>query len=259
MSNMSELGNANRNEARKKTLEDFVEEKRQEFVRQHPEYQDKSREEINQAMQLLSEELEKERKHRLKEHLEFFSDAVIAIIMTIIVLEIPIPGDGESYQEVLTSIGIFMVSFFIVGDFWLDHHRMFDGVKAINERILLINFVFMAFLSLIPLFTKWMMVEPSGFAVVNYGTVFLLASLSLKSLQYLIIQEEKEQFSTSLEMFQRIIGSHVIILLITNGIIMVFGYFHPEFGRWWYAILPIFSLFSSARKTRKDVHERLMD
>ena len=228
--------------------EKFIEGQKKVFLMKHPEYKDKTDEEILQGMSELTQEVEKQNKKRLKEHLEFFSDAVIAIILTIIVLEIPIPGEGESYAQVLSSIAVFLISFFIVAGFWKNHHRLYDTVEEISDQVMVVDFIFLAFLSLIPLFTKWMMHDPSGFAVANYGVVYMIISLILSILQYFIFQEGEIEYDETKEMFQKIIRSHMVLTLVLNLVLIVFGYFHPTIGRWWYALLPVLSFVLSPRK-----------
>lgn len=116
---------------------------------------------------------------RLKEHLETFNDGVIAIIITIMVLEVPLPTAADtSYGTFLRSIFVFLISFFIVTNFWYQHHRTFGMIKKASRSILLTNFLFLALLSIIPLMTKWIMQEPDSFAIANYGVVYFVVSIT---------------------------------------------------------------------------------
>ncbi|WP_424685602.1 TMEM175 family protein [Enterococcus sp.] len=116
---------------------------------------------------------------RLKEHLETFNDGVIAIIITIMVLEVPLPTAADtSYGTFLRSIFVFLISFFIVANFWYQHHRTFGMIKKASRSILLTNFLFLALLSIIPLMTKWIMQEPDSFAIANYGVVYFVVSIT---------------------------------------------------------------------------------
>jgi uncharacterized membrane protein len=222
-----------------------------EFIKRHPELKNKSLEEINAYIKVESETREIARRQRLKAHLEVFSDAVIAIILTIIVLEIPIPNHGETYQQVLSSIAIFLISFFIVSDFWLDNHHLFDGVETITERILVADFVFLALLSLIPLFSKWMMVEVTGFSVINYGILYMLLLLVQNGLKFLIHQEENKEHQMTGQIYRVIVWRHTIALLLVNSLVMIFGYFHPMIAHYWYAATPILSFVLASRQNTK--------
>ena len=116
-------------------------------------------------------------KHRL----EFFSDGLMAIVMSIMVLEIPVPKPFslERLGELLHSLLIFFVSFFIVGGFLYKHHHLVDGIKRITNKIIWKNLVFLFFVALVPVFTK-LIIENNGdnIAIIAYNVVFLLANIS---------------------------------------------------------------------------------
>ncbi|MDH6364860.1 putative membrane protein [Enterococcus sp. PF1-24] len=111
----------------------------------------------------------------LKKHLEVFNDAVIAIIITVMVLEVPLPNENiASYYTFLQSVLVFLISFFIVANFWYDLHQIYSLLKKATRKILIINFIFLFTLSLIPLLTKWIMQNPSSLAVINYGVAYFI-------------------------------------------------------------------------------------
>ena len=115
-------------------------------------------------------------KHRF----ETFSDGVMAIIITIIVLQIPLSNDF-SLKGILTLlylIFIFFVSFFIVGYFWNRHHGIFDSVEKITNRIVWRNMLFLFFLALLPIFTRWVLQNPTEIIpVVSYDILFVLLNI----------------------------------------------------------------------------------
>jgi uncharacterized membrane protein len=102
-------------------------------------------------------------KHRF----EFFSDGVMAIIMTIMVLEIPLPEnfDLEHTIGLLKSTLIFFVSFFIVGWFWNKHHHLIDYMEILTNKIIWRNLLFLFFVALIPKFTE-LIIEHSNNCIV---------------------------------------------------------------------------------------------
>lgn len=95
---------------------------------------------------------------KLKERMDFFSDAVMAIIITIMVLELPLPtsNTAAAYLQFGKSIGIFFISFCFIANIWYQHSVLFNDTKTMNNRIFVAEFVFLAFLALIPTFTKLM-------------------------------------------------------------------------------------------------------
>lgn len=91
-----------------------------------------------------------------KTRIELFSDAVIAIVITIAALEIPTPHNSD-YHQFLGSLLTFAISFFIVAGYWSDHRALFEKIEKINERLVFRNNCFLFSLVLIPVFTKWSM------------------------------------------------------------------------------------------------------
>ena len=128
-----------------------------------------------------------------KARLEAFSDAVIAILMTIMVLELKIPhgADLESVRPLLPVFLTYVLSFIYVGIYWNNHHHMFQATDRINGKILWANMNLLFWLSLIPFTTGWMgenHFAPLPTAV--YGVVLLLAAVSYTILQTLIIAHQ---------------------------------------------------------------------
>ena len=115
-----------------------------------------------------------------KNRVETFSDGVIAIIITIMVLDIPLP-DAFGVAEItgfLRSLLIFLVSFLIVGSHWSNHHFLFSTIEEVSNTILWRNLLFLFFLSLIPIFTKWMILHPDEVVpALGYDLVYLLVHL----------------------------------------------------------------------------------
>ena len=114
-----------------------------------------------------------------KGRLEAFSDAVIAIIMTIMVLEMKVPhGAGlESLRPLIPVFLSYILSFLFLGIYWNNHHHLLQAIKQVNGRILWANLHLLFWLSLTPFVTGWM--GENHFAalpVALYGTVLLLAA-----------------------------------------------------------------------------------
>jgi uncharacterized membrane protein len=113
-----------------------------------------------------------------KGRLEAFSDGVMAIIITIMVLELRIPhGGGESWSALRPVIPAFLsyvLSFVVLGVYWNNHHHMFQAVHHVDGRILWANLNLLFWLSLMPFVTSWL--GGSHFAAVPvalYGVVML--------------------------------------------------------------------------------------
>jgi uncharacterized membrane protein len=128
--------------------------------------------------------------------LEAFSDGVLAIIITIMVLELRTP-EGHELHDLLRTTGVglatYLLSFIYVGIYWNNHHHMFHLVREIRGAVLWANLGLLFFLSLFPFTTSW--VDESRFArtpVVIYGLNLLAAALAYVVLQTVIIRQQGE-------------------------------------------------------------------
>lgn len=128
-----------------------------------------------------------------KSRLEAFSDGVLAIIITIMILEIKAPEDDsfESLQHLIPVFLSYVLSFVYVGIYWNNHHHMFQVVKKVNGPILWRNLFLLFWLSLIPFATSW--IGEHQFSAVPmsiYGFVLLMCAVSYFILQNKIIKLE---------------------------------------------------------------------
>jgi uncharacterized membrane protein len=126
--------------------------------------------------------------------LEAFSDGVLAIIITIMVLELKIP-EGHHFQDLVHETGngllTYLLSFAYVGLYWNNHHHMFHLVERIDGTVLWANLGLLFALSLFPFTTAW--VDESMFAqtpVVVYGVNLLGAAVAYWALQTLVIRRQ---------------------------------------------------------------------
>jgi uncharacterized membrane protein len=125
--------------------------------------------------------------------MEAFSDGVIAIIITIMVLELKVPH-GESLDALLPVIPVFLsyvLSFLYVGIYWNNHHHMLHASDRVTGPILWTNLHLLFWLSLFPFATAWM--GENHFAAVPtalYGAVLLMAAVAYWILQQAIIASQ---------------------------------------------------------------------
>jgi uncharacterized membrane protein len=92
----------------------------------------------------------------MKHRLELFSDAVLAIVITIMVLDLHTPATGgwHAFVPILPSLGIYAIGFFILGSGWLWHHQYFAHFEAFNHKMVWSNFLFLFIASLLPLLIR---------------------------------------------------------------------------------------------------------
>ncbi len=125
-----------------------------------------------------------------KNRLEAFSDGVIAIIITIMVLELHPPHE-PTIEAVLPLVPIFLsyvLSFVFLGIYWNNHHHLFQAVKHVNGNVLWANLHLLFWLSLIPFVTSWLgETNFDTIPVAIYGTVLLLAAVAYTILANLLI------------------------------------------------------------------------
>ena len=129
-----------------------------------------------------------------KTRLEAFSDAVIAIILTIMVLELKIPhgADFDALKPLLPVFLSYVLSFVYLGIYWNNHHHMLQATRKVNGKVLWANLHLLFWLSLVPFVTGWM--GENHFAPLPtaiYGCVLLLAAVSYTILQAFIVHHEK--------------------------------------------------------------------
>lgn len=125
-----------------------------------------------------------------KNRMEAFSDGVLAIIITIMVLELKVPH-GESFEALQGLIPVFLsyvLSFMYVAIYWNNHHHMLHTCKAVTSSILWANLNLLFWLSLIPFATGWMGENHFATAPTQmYGVVLFMAGFSYWILQNTII------------------------------------------------------------------------
>ena len=116
-----------------------------------------------------------------KNRMEAFSDGVIAIIITIMVLELRVPhgSDLTALRPLVPVLLSYLLSFIFLGIYWSNHHHMLHAVEHVNGGVLWANLHLLFWLSLVPFVTSWM--GESHFArgpVALYGTVMLFGSIA---------------------------------------------------------------------------------
>lgn len=125
--------------------------------------------------------------------LEAFSDGVIAILITIMVLELHPPHEGTwaSLAQVARPFMAYVLSFVMLGIYWNNHHHMLHTVDSINGRILWANMHLLFWLSLIPFVTAWLGEHSeSSTPTAAYGLVLTLAAIAYYILSRAIIAHQ---------------------------------------------------------------------
>jgi uncharacterized membrane protein len=125
-----------------------------------------------------------------KGRLEAFTDGVVAIIITIMVLEMKVPpgDDIGALQSALPIFLAYVLSYVNIGIFWNNHHHMLHATERIDGRVLWANLFLLFWLSLVPFVIRW--IDETGFRsfpVAAYGVVLAMAAIGYTLLQAAII------------------------------------------------------------------------
>jgi len=125
-----------------------------------------------------------------KGRLEAFSDGVIAIIITIMVLELNVPREANlaALVPVVPVFLSYVLSFIFLGIYWNNHHHLLQAIKHVDGRVLWANLHLLFWLSLIPFVTAWM--GENNFAtwpVVLYGVALLFAAVAFFILSRVLV------------------------------------------------------------------------
>ncbi len=127
-----------------------------------------------------------------KGRLEAFSDGVIAILITIMVLELKVPRgtDWEALRPIMPVLLTYVLSFVFLGIYWNNHHHMLQATDRINGKILWANLHLLFWLSLVPFVTRWMGENLAPLPTAVYGCVLLLAGVAYLILQTAIVAQQ---------------------------------------------------------------------
>jgi uncharacterized membrane protein len=130
-----------------------------------------------------------------KNRVEAFSDGVIAILITIMVLELKVPkgADWGAVRQALPVFLMYLLSFGFLAIYWNNHHHLFSLADRVDGRVLWANMHLLFWLSLVPFLTRWM--GENGFEslpVAVYGLVLLLAAASFTVLLRVLIRVQGE-------------------------------------------------------------------
>jgi len=191
-----------------------------------------------------------------KERLEAFTDGVVAIIITIMVLELKAPHSAD-IKDLLPVLPVFLgyvLSFIYVGIYWNNHHHMLYLVDSVTGSALWANLALLFWLSLIPFVTEWM--GENHFAkwpVIIYGIVLLLTALSYTVL-YLILARHCGKNSELAKAIGKDWKSRASVCIYMIAIIASF--YDARIGLMLYALVAIIWFIPDRRIEKKVIHQK---
>jgi uncharacterized membrane protein len=195
-------------------------------------------------------------KHRL----ESFSDIIIAISMTVLIFEIPVPNDFnfDGIINTLLSVRIFLVTFIVMGSFWNRHHRLIDRLEKVTNKIIWRNIVFLFSLTLIPLSSRWIIANPN--AIVCYDVVFLFVNITYFFMFKGIYGKDKINEPAEIKYLVRFNTIFLFVNGVVTIVLVVFDFIFLDIPKIIYLLFPVISsrinLFLKSRKYKKVKQKR---
>lgn len=186
-----------------------------------------------------------------KGRLEAFSDGVLAIIITIMVLELKVPH-GDSFESLKPLIPVFIsyvLSFIYVGIYWNNHHHMMHSVKHVNGNVLWANTHLLFWLSLVPFATGWMGENHfTKWPVLIYGFVLCMAGIAYTILSFALIKVNGKQSTLAIAVGRDWKGKLSIIFYLLG---MALCFVHPFLGMALYTVTAVMWFIPDTRIENK--------
>jgi uncharacterized membrane protein len=186
-----------------------------------------------------------------KGRLEAFSDGVLAIIITIMVLELKVPHEAELYslQPLLPVFISYLLSFIYLGIYWNNHHHMLHAVQHVNGKVLWANMHLLFWLSLVPFATAWMGENHfSQWPVILYGFILLMAGVAYYILSQILIHMHGRNVALATAIGSDRKGKLSVIIYVFA---IVFSFVHTWISMALYAYVAIIWFIPDRRIERK--------
>lgn len=183
-----------------------------------------------------------------KGRLEAFSDGVIAILITIMVLELRMPQgtDWHALQPFVPTLLSYVLSFIFLGIYWSNHHHMLQTCDRVNGRILWANLHLLFWLSLVPFVTSW--TGQNHFAAIPtamYGAVLIMSAIAYTILQNCIIRLQGPDSKLAIAVGNDVKGK-VSLALYASAIPLAL-FVHPWLSAILYAVVALWWLVPDRR------------
>ncbi|HXB58632.1 MAG TPA: TMEM175 family protein [Candidatus Acidoferrales bacterium] len=189
-----------------------------------------------------------------KNRIEAFSDSVIAIIITIMVLNLVVPksDDISALESQLPVFLTYALSYLYVGIYWNNHHHLLKAARRATSGVMWANLHFLFWLSLFPFMTGWMgqnHFSPAPTAV--YGAVLLMAAIAYFILQRMIIMDHGRDSKLAREIGKDWKGKFSLVLYATG---MVVAFWHGWISSCIYTLVALMWLIPD-RRLERVIHE----
>jgi uncharacterized membrane protein len=182
-----------------------------------------------------------------KGRVEAFSDGVIAILITIMVLELKVPQgvDWPALRAVTPILLVYLLSFALLGTYWNNHHHMFHTVDRVNGKILWANMHLLFWLSLVPFVTAWMSESHlSTFPTAIYGVDMLCAAMAYYIVKKTIISDQGPGSKLAAATGADKKGKTTALLYL---LAIPLAYVHPDIAVAIYVLVPLIWIVPDSR------------
>lgn len=181
--------------------------------------------------------------------LEAFSDGVMAIAITLMAFNIPLPKEFDitGIMDLLRAVAVLFVSFVVIGSQWVRHHNLFALCKEVNGKVLWRNILYLFFISLLPVFTKWIIENPAQvIPALGYDIVFCMVFITFHTMQNVVVSEtENKKIKEINELRNARTNKYTWIIfgIATMSIIAIFvlSFFYPAVSIIFFIVLPVAS------------------
>jgi uncharacterized membrane protein len=184
-----------------------------------------------------------------KARLEAFSDGVMAVIITIMVLELKAPEGAtwEALRALRPAFLSYVLSFVMLGIYWNNHHHLLQATHHVNGRILWANLHLLFWLSVIPFSTAWMGSNFDSLPVATYGTILIFAAFAYYFLVRAIIASHGKQSPIATAIGRDFKGK---ISPLFYAIAILLAFYNPEYSCALYVTVAIIWLVPDRRIER---------
>ena len=189
----------------------------------------------------------------LKERFDTLSDAIIAIAMTILVLEIGVPATQAGLPDLLEEIGLFLVSFFMIINFWYRRLRNMRASTVTTYPTFVCDVIAHALIALYPLSIKFMVHYPDKrlgilfFGVINVVTQFLLSLMAVQLSDHAIGKNESEDADYLKGWMRR----RMVMGTVMDVVILIVALCLSQIGIYFYLLSPFTEFLTSYNRGRK--------
>jgi uncharacterized membrane protein len=161
--------------------------------------------------------------------LEAFSDGVIAVIITIMVLELKVPPQRglSGLLSILPTLAVYFISFSFTAIYWVNHHHLVHRIEQSDQRVLYANLGFLFCLSLLPFFTSYVLVKESdSFSIALYAASMVVTGFSFLLLRLAI--ERRMRITGTFDPQDAALQRKHLLSLGLYGLAMPLAYYRPS-------------------------------